>query len=397
MLDAVPSVTVWNRGSRGWFLRYPLPDGRTRAKRAAKPGPEGEAEARKLAAEANENLNAAKWRPLPSEPLPVDRAVRAWRQDHGPLRSERTRITDHGLVERLAEHFGTLDLRQLSNAKVREFAASVLDGGKARRSGSVAANAISILRRVVNLAVNDGLLDRNPVTEWARVIREARTKTAREASRRDAWTAVEAEKMLGLAQRHEPRLYPVLLAALHTGARRGELLALRWEDVDFARRRVYIRRAAAARGGTKVPKSTKPRMMPLSERLAAALRAHQKTQRRGALRGRPPQGWVFTSPATAAPWEEHNFARAWRRLRRKHFEKAEIRPLSFHCTRHTYITAALEAGTPTKHASEWSGDSIAVIERHYAHAIPSSWSAAFLDVVPGHETKRDTSVRPQRS
>ncbi len=55
------------------------------------------------------------------------------------------------------------------------------------------------------------------------------------------------------------------------------------------------------------------------------------------------------------------------------------RPYPFHSTRHTFITWALEAGTPAKRVSEWVGATVDVIERHYAHAIPEVHKMDFLD------------------
>ena len=47
-----------------------------------------------------------------------------------------------------------------------------------------------------------------------------------------------------------------------------------------------------------------------------------------------------------------------------------VRPLPLHCTRHSFISWALTAATPTKRVSEWCGVSVSVLERTYAHVIP---------------------------
>jgi integrase len=78
--------------------------------------------------------------------------------------------------------------------------------------------------------------------------------------------------------------------------------------------------------------------------------------------------WVFPSPMGLL-YDERNFANAWRRVRAR-AQKAGVRPLKFHCTRHTFITWALEAGRPAKRVSEWVGASVAVLEKHYAHVLP---------------------------
>ena len=81
--------------------------------------------------------------------------------------------------------------------------------------------------------------------------------------------------------------------------------------------------------------------------------------------------------------------RTWNRLRKVALKK-KVRPLEFHCTRHTFITWALEAGTPAKRVSEWVGATVEVIERHYAHAIPEVYKMDFLD---GTRTSQDSTQR----
>ena len=110
------------------------------------------------------------------------------------------------------------------------------------RSAAVAEGCLSTLRRVLNLAVANGVLERNPVPRIHEIIQSSRKRGARESSGPKAWTREEVATLLDEAIRREPALYPALRFALATGARRGELLALQWEDIDFSNRRVQIRR-----------------------------------------------------------------------------------------------------------------------------------------------------------
>jgi hypothetical protein len=63
------------------------------------------------------------------------------------------------------------------------------------------------------------------------------------------------------------------------------------------------------------------------------------------------------------------------------------RPLKFHCTRHTFITWALEAGTPVTRIAEWVGASVKVIEDTYRHVMPQD--AADLSFTNVDRTKTE--------
>ncbi len=357
-------ITVRDRGSRGWWVRVSTATGR-REWKAGPPGQEGEQIALQVAAElAARGERATVWDDGPRGRVRLDELLRGWRERHAPLRSERTQITDYARVERLAAHFGGLDPERLTEDAVRAYVAAELAAG---RSGWTAAGCVAVLRRVVTLAARSEIVKVPRSIDWGAIVREARRATLREIPTRDAWTRAEAAAMVDLARRKERHVYPVLVAALHTGARRGELLALRWEDVDLRGRTLTIRRAATPSAGTKVPKSGRSRRVPISQALLSVLHSQRARSRE----------WVFPSP-TGLFWAERNFSRAWERLR-EHFAAAQVRSLPWHSTRHTHISWALDAGQPVRRVCEWVGASLETIERHYAHAIPQADPMAWLD------------------
>jgi integrase len=209
-------------------------------------GPEGKARAEKYADEVRHaNELADDWsNPFLGSPCPTERLCKGWLAVYGPLRSERTQITDGGRVNRLIDFFGSRDARTLTHADLVSFASHTMR----KRSASLAIGCLSTLRRVLNLAVRDGHLERNPVPTLAEVIKACRDRGSDEEGTRDAWSHEEAETLLQLAWKYEPHFAPALQFALATGARRGEILALKWELVDFLQQRVEIRRTVNPSG-----------------------------------------------------------------------------------------------------------------------------------------------------
>ena len=194
-----------------------------------------------------------------------------------------------------------------------------------------------------SLHVEAGLLERNPATRCgdmvARVGRRYEGQGVREV---DAWTPGEAGILLQVAREKEKAVYPVLLAELCTEMRRGELLALRWEHVQQDGIRV---RDALVSGQIKTPKSDKARTFPYSPEMRDLLDELRKT--RGEREGHwSDPTYVFTN-VNGNRWDENNFGRSWQRLRKRCVDdegKALVRPLSFHCCRHTFASWSLDAG-----------------------------------------------------
>ncbi len=150
------------------------------------------------------------------------------------------------------------------------------------------------------------------------------------------WSADEAKLFLRRAP-HDHRWYALYAMALMLGMRRGELLGLRWSDVDFERATVRVRHALHRLDGSLqlglVKTDGSARMLPLPRPLAAMLRAHKAVQdrdRKVAGRVWQPSGHVFTT-SLGTPIEPRNINR--------HFaswcELAGVRRIRFHDLRHS--------------------------------------------------------------
>ena len=188
-------------------------------------------------------------------------------------------------------------------------------------------------------------------------------------------------------------LAPLLNFLLSTGARRGEAMGLRWEDVDFERSRVSIRRALT-RGQAVTPKSGKARTLAMPPSLTAALAALLRQRREECLKRKWPEvpPWVFCS-FTRGPLEERNVERSWYRLRRIAQGK-KVRPLRLHA-RHTFASLALAAGRSIRWVAEQLGHANPELTlRVYAHALPvTEADLAFADFggAPSAPERRSTA------
>jgi integrase len=181
------------------------------------------------------------------------------------------------------------------------------------------------------------------------------------------------------------RLFAAWLLAVTTGMRRGELLGLRWADVDLD---VGVVRVAQARvrAGNRVeagePKTARGRRtIALDPATVAALRQHRTRQAQERLLADPSDidsGLVFTMP-DGAPIHPNRFS-LWFRTR---VRAANLPAIRLHDLRHSYATAGLAAGVPPKVMSERLGHAtVAFTLDTYTSALPALDKSA-ADVVAG--------------
>jgi integrase len=147
--------------------------------------------------------------------------------------------------------------------------------------------------------------------------------------------------------------------AFYAGLRRGELMALRWQEVDFEQHLIRVERAWDLREG---PKSRAgKRSVPVTSRLREQLIEHRLRDGRSA-------GLVFGRSATS-PFEPVTVAARARRA----WQKAGLEPITLHEARHTFASLMIAAGVNAKALSTYLGHaSITITLDRYGHSLPGN-------------------------
>src|SRR5579875_69295 len=235
----------------------------------------------------------------------------------------------------------------------------------------------TIVHRVLAQAVQDGLLGKNPADA-------ASPPTAREAKAPEMhpWEAGQLAAFLGWARGSQNHALWHVLA--NTGARRGEVLSLRWRDLDLNAGTIAIRRSAgivrtAGEGAEMVEddtKSSKPRVIDIDAATVGILRAW-KTQRGSlALPLVKPPALVFGGLEGEYRNGEHvsrQFVRDVSRCGRSLGEDA-LPMIRLHDLRHTHATILLLAAVP-----------VHVVAQRLGHASPSITLNIYAHVMPGNQ------------
>ncbi|MFE4701067.1 tyrosine-type recombinase/integrase [Streptomyces sp. NPDC056738] len=252
---------------------------------------------------------------------------------------------------------GTRRLESLNVAEVRRFITRVQN----THTAATAKEAHRVLRTALTAAVREELITRNV----ASLVEPPRVKQ-REIR---PWTLDETLAFLEVARR-DP-LYAAFVLAVAMGLRRGELVGLRWSDVDLDNRVLHVRQQTQRRRGTLYdddPKSRRSRVVPMPALCIAPLRWHRLRQRETFARtgvAWSESGYVFAT-RNGRPVEPRNVYRSFTRVA----ADAGLRVVRLHDARHGTATLLTAAGVAPRVIMEILGHSqISITMDVYTHVV----------------------------
>jgi integrase len=168
----------------------------------------------------------------------------------------------------------------------------------------------------------------------------------------------------------EPTDRVLYLTAVMTGLRQGELLGLRWRDIDWSAGRVRVRQNFV-RGHWGTPKSRRgSRSVPLADRVAGELERHYQ---RSAFQG--DNDLVFPHPHTGEVLDHSALGRRYKKALRN----ARVREVRFNDLRHTFGTRMAAAGVPLRTLQEWMGHRDFKTTLIYADYAPSDHESEMVE------------------
>jgi integrase len=263
----------------------------------------------------------------------------------------------------LTPFFGATPLQRIEPRDVERFIAAKAREGRATKS---VLNYLGLLHSIFAHGQKRGWCSQNPCKQ---------VDKPRKGSG-DAEVRFLDEAELEALLREVPRdhLGPVervlYITAAMTGLRQGELLGLRWRDVDWLAGRLRVRQSFV-RGEFGTPKSQRSsRSVPLADRVSAALDDHH----RRSLYGRD-EDLVFAHPHLGRPLDRSKVLKRFKAAARR----AGLRDVRFHDLRHTFGTRVAAAGVPMRTLQEWMGHRDFKTTLIYADYAPSGHERALVE------------------
>lgn len=273
--------------------------------------------------------------------------------------SYQTAINRHVIPE-----LGHVQIQQLSPDRLDRFYASLVAGGL---SAKTVRNIHGLLHKALRDAVRKNLVPRN--------VADAADPPKLHRANRDemkTWTPVQLRVFFdGIA---EHRLAPAYLLAATTGMRRGEVLGVRWRDIDFKARRLHVRQTILSvnyqltvgqpktlRGERKISLDAE------TIRVLTAHRAAQRHERQLLGTGYHEHDLVFARE-DGNPVHPDYFSQTFDRT----VKRLKLPKIRLHDLRHTHATLGLGAGVPIKVMSDRLGHATTSFTMDvYMHAIPA--------------------------
>jgi integrase len=312
------------------------------------------------------------------------------------LRLRPSTVASYRIIMRLhvEPYIGRLPLASVTSTRLDALYRQLERGGRRDTKGELTGRGLSystvkyvsiVLRAALQAAVDAGMLPRNPAVKA-----HPPTAAQAQAPEMQCWTESQLDAFLSWAREHSPGHYVAWRTLATTGMRRGELLALRWKDVDLDAKAISVRRSAVMirykgesseirEGPTKTYMA---RVVNIGEETAAALRSWRRERGSMALTLARDDSPVFGTLENGLRNPEHfsgAFKGAVRRFRKwQEAAGAEAAPyIRLHDLRHTHASILLSKGMSVRTVSARLGHRNATTTMNiYAHVMPGDQKAA---------------------
>ncbi len=247
----------------------------------------------------------------------------------------RSASTKEYRIADMISHFGALPLRRFNTLLAEEYQTALMDRGL--KPASVNKN-ISILKAMFKKAVECDMVEEETLERIRKV------KQLEENNRRLRY--LSKEECAALVNACNVHVRPIVITALNTGMRRGEILSLTWDRVDLKHGFILL----------DVTKNGERREIPINDTLRTTLQG---------LARRVDVSHVFYDPATGKPYQDikRSFHTALRR--------AKIQDFHFHDLRHTFASHLVMSGVDLTTVKELLGHKTLTMTLRYAHLAPA--------------------------
>jgi integrase len=370
--------TLFKRGTRKkvwvgrWWEDVIGPDNQlTRMRRSVVLGPVAEIptvrEARQMLSDLLRKVNSGEYRPQSAwtfRRFVEDR----WKPDVFPtLKFSSKQFYNNRLNAHLIPAFGDMQLRLITRASVQSFI-------YAKAQSDLSWKTVKLIRTafgtVIEAAVMQDLLTDNSVRK---------TKLPRQGPVVEK-TPIEPERLKELIRALPEPSHSIALLLASTGMRIGELLALRWRDVDLKLGKVQIRQTVYEDVFDDPKTKRSRRTVPLGQQGIAILARYSAS-------GASPEGLVFAT-GKGTPLSRRNLLN---RQFKPTCKKLGLQGVSWHWLRHATATLSSSAGTPLGTIQELLGHSSSQLTREvYLEAVPSDMKNAVQNV-------EDLLIGPKRT
>ena len=262
------------------------------------------------------------------KPIEFTELADCYIQDYAKL-NKRTWKNDRCCINaHLKPFFGEMQLDEITPLFIEKYRAERLKTGVTK---STVNRELAIMKKMFNISIDWKLATENPV-------KKVKFFSEKDNLKERILTKEEEDRLLVASAEH---LKPILIAALNTGMRLGEILSLKWGQIDFEKELVRVEKT----------KSGKIRYVNINSVLSKTLE-NLKAQ---------DGEFLFTNPETGQPLKDVRtaFKSACRR--------ANIKNLRFHDLRHTFASRLVESGVDLITVKELLGHSTVKITERYTH------------------------------